>query len=180
MIVINLNDTFLAETASTDLMDYTFLSPQTKGGEVRLIVKIREINDSLLPNVFNLGFGPSDGIGGIDDKVTLSHVDIGKVFSTIIVFAIAFLQQYPGTTISIDGSDERRAYLYHRMFQSNYKLLKDIVAIMGVDWYVRLLRNGVIKCDSQGVAFFRPIPEPFDFQRKRTDLYGFYMIELKE
>lgn len=180
MILINLDDPILPEMVSTDLMDYTFLSPQTKGADVQLIVRIRDINDPLLPNVFNLGFGPSDGIGGIDDKITLSHADIGKVFSTIIVFAIAFLQRRPGTTIGIDGSDERRAYLYHRMFQSNYELLKDVLMITGVDWYVRLLRNGGIKLDAQGAAFFKPIPEPFDFQRKRIDLYRYYMIDLKK
>ncbi len=180
MIVINLEDTILPETAGADLMDYTFLSPQVNASDVKLLVQIRNINDPLLPNVFNLGFGPSDGNGGIDDKVSLAHTNTGKVFSTIILFAIAFLQQYPGTSIGIDGSDERRAYLYHRMFQSNYVSLKDVVVITGVDWYVRLLRNGDIERDALGAAFFKPRPEPFDLQRKRTDLYGYYMINLRE
>jgi hypothetical protein len=180
MIKINLEDTIEPKTASADFMDYSFISSQRGKPDVELLVKIRNINDPLLPNVFNLGFGPSDGLGGINDKISLVHTNTSKVFSTILLFAITFLQENPGTTIGIDGSDETRAYLYHRMFQTNYESLKEIVIIIGVDWYVRLLRNGTIECDANGFAFFKPRPEPFDLQRKRTDLYRYYMITLTE
>jgi len=180
MIIINLEDTIVPATASKDFMNYTFISPQKIGTAVELIVKIKNINDPLLPNVYNLGFGPPDGLGGFNDKVSLNHANTSKVFSTIVLFAITFLQEYPGTTIGIDGSDETRAYLYHRMFQTNYESLREIVVIIGVDWYVRLLRNGDIERDANGFAFFKPRPEPFDLQRKRTDLYGYYLINLTQ
>lgn len=180
MILLDLSNPILPHHASNDLMDYRFYSPQTQGPDVELIVAIRSINDPLLPNVYNIGFGPSDGAGGIDDKANLKHTDRGRVFSTIIVFAMAFLQQNAGSTIGIDGSDERRAYLYHRMFQSNYEALKDSIVITGVDWYVKLLRNRDVERDANGNFFFKPRPEPFDFQRKSIDLYRYYLIDIKE
>lgn len=94
------------------------------------------------------------------------------------MFSLTFLKDNPNATIGIDGSDDLRANLYHRMFRYNYKDLQDFIVIIGVDWYVRLLRNGNIELDSDGLAFFKPKPEPFDFQRKSNDLYRYYMFNL--
>ncbi len=180
MIVLDLSNPILPHFASSDLMDYRFYSPQTDGSVVELKVAISSINDPLLPNVYNIGFGPDDGAGGIDDKIHLRHANTGQIFSTVIVLGMAFLQQQPGTTIGIDGSNESRAYWYHRMFQSNYESLKDEIVITGVDWYVRLLRTGDVERDVYGQAFFKPRPEPFDLQRKSVDLYRYYLIDIKE
>ncbi|RYJ44318.1 DUF6934 family protein [Flavobacterium beibuense] len=156
MIIIDLEDTIMPHYASEDMMNYRIMSPQKDGTQEELIVEIKDINDPLLPNAFNIGFGPPDGNGGFLHKVSLPHVNTNRVFSTVIVLAIAFLQQYPGTIIGIDGSDDRRAYLYHRMFRSNYQALSDILIITGVDWYVRLLRNGNVETDELGGPYFKP------------------------
>jgi len=57
------------------------------------------------------------------------------------------------------------------MFVTNHEYLKDMLITIGIDWYVRLLRDNTIELDNNGSLFFKPKPEPFDFQRKATDLY---------
>lgn len=180
MIKINLENTFEATYVSSNFDQYVFESELKNNKIIQLKVKFTNIVDSLLPNVFNLAFGPFDSAGKIDDSINLKHRDSNKVFSTIILFAIIFLKHNPIATIGIDGSDDLRAHLYHRMFRYNYKDLRDFIVIIGVDWYVRLLRNGSIELDDNGSAFFKPKPEPFDFQRKATDLYRYYMFNLNQ
>jgi hypothetical protein len=178
MILINLEDTFVATSASEDFKEYTFDSTLTDKSIVSLKVEISSLGDPLLPNVYNLAFGPLNAHGAIDDTAKLKHSDTGKVFSTIILFAITFLQEYPDTTIGIDGSNDVRAFLYHRMFIKNYESIKEYVITIGVDWYVRLLRNGSFELDNNGLPFFKPKPEPFDLQRSPQDLYRYYMLNL--
>lgn len=180
MIKINLENTFEATYVSPSFDQYIFESPLKDNTITVLKVKFTNIAESLLPNVYNLAFGPFDISGKINDSVNLKHKDSNKVFSTIILFSINFLKNNPYISIGIDGSDDLRANLYHRMFRYNYKNLKDFLVIIGVDWYVRLLRNGTIELDNKGQAFFKPKPEPFDFQRKTNDLYRYYMFNLNQ
>ncbi len=52
---------------------------------------------------------------------------------------------------------------------------------IGVDWYVKLLRNKTdIERDYNGNPFFKPRPEAFDYTRNRHDLYRYYMFQLKD
>ncbi|URM37924.1 DUF6934 family protein [Flavobacterium anhuiense] len=180
MIKINLEDTFEATYVSPNFDQYIFESQLKDNTITPLKVKFTNIAESLLPNVYNLAFGPFDANGKINDSVNLKHKDSNKVFSTIILFSITFLKNNPHISIGIDGSDDLRANLYHRMFRYNYKNLKDFLVIIGVDWYVSLLRNGTIELDNNGLAFFKPKPEPFDFQRKTNDLYRYYMFSLNQ
>ncbi|MDR6760679.1 hypothetical protein J2Y38_000877 [Flavobacterium sp. 2755] len=180
MIKINLENTFEAKYVSPNFDQYIFESLLKDSTIIQLKVKFTNIAESLLPNVYNLAFGPFDVNGKINDSINLKHNDSNKVFSTIILFSITFLKNNPHTSIGIDGSDDLRANLYHRMFRYNYKDLKDFLVIIGVDWYVRLLRNGTIELDNNGSAFFKPKPESFDFQRKTNDLYRYYMFNLNQ
>jgi hypothetical protein len=82
--------------------------------------------------------------------------------------------------LSFTTSNDTRAYLYHRMFQTNRKHLDEFFSSIGVDWYVRLLRNQDIEKDEDGNAFFKPRPEPFDYKRANHDLYRYYMFKLKK
>lgn len=158
-----------------------FRSPQRENTPpVLMAVEIKPHPDELLTNVYNLAMGPKNDIGQIDDKVRLKHVDSSKMFSTVIVFAIAFLDEFSDLIIGLDGSDDLRATLYHSMFQSNREQLNDFITCIGVDWYVKLLRNRQeIERTSDGSPFFKPRPEPFDFTRTRHDLYRYYMIQRK-
>ena len=181
MIKIDLDDTFDATTASEDLKRFTFNSELKDGNVIELHVLISEHPDPLLPDVFNLAFGPLGNDNEIDDKITVRHKNVNKVFSTILLFAITFLEDNNDKTyfIGIDGSNEIRANLYHRMFRYNYKHLSDTIVTVGVDWYVKLLRNGMdIERDSHGLPLFKPRPEPFDLNRSPRDLYRYYIFSL--
>lgn len=180
MIKIDLEDTTEPQFVNDDLTRFTFNSILKNDEEVELHVHINKHSDPLLPNVYNLGFGPLGEDAAIDDTIKLNHSNINKVFSTIILFALAFLQENNEMSIGIDGSNEVRAYLYHRMFKSNHEELSEFLITVGVDWYVKLLRSGAIETDENGFAFFKPRPEPFDTTRKTNDLYRYYLMSLNQ
>lgn len=58
MIKINFEDIFEPLEIGLDLMDLKFYSVLKNGEQVLLKVEIRSLEDPLLPNVFNLAFGP--------------------------------------------------------------------------------------------------------------------------
>lgn len=84
MIKINLEDTFEAIYVSPNFDQYIFESVLKDSTITQLKVKFTNIAESLLPNVYNLAFGPFDSNGKINDSVNLKHKDSNKVFSTII------------------------------------------------------------------------------------------------
>jgi len=179
MIKINLEDTYEPILINDDITEFKFNSELRSGEIIDLYVRFEKINDPFLPDVYNLAFGPIDSNNVIDDSIKMNHVNLNKLFSTIILFSITFLDHYQEVSVGIDGSNDSRAYLYHRMFESNQEELKEILITIGVDWYVRLLRNGNVEVDHDGVPFFKPKPEPFDLTRKASDLYRYYLIALK-
>ncbi|WP_436488440.1 DUF6934 family protein [Chitinophaga sp. ARDCPP14] len=178
MIRINFEDTFEPIEVATDLTDIKFYSRLKNGKLILLKIEIRPLTDPLLPNVFNLAFGPLNEEGKINDEIKVNHSNIGKMFSTVLLFALSFLRKNNSSTIGVDGSNDIRAYLYHRMFQTNKKYLCDVIITIGVDWYVRLLRNNTVEKDNLGFPFFKPKPEQFDYQRSTKDLYRYYMFHL--
>lgn len=182
MIQLNLEDIYPSRFVSKKLDHFTFISPLNDGSRILLNVKITPHPDPLLLDVFNLAFGPMGDDGEIDDQIVLNHVNISKVLSTVVLAGITFLEGKLSEKyyIGIDGSNETRAYLYHRMFLRNYQQLKDSVLFIGVDWYVKLLRDGSdFERDDDGYPFLKPIIEPFDLNRKANNLYRYYLFTLK-
>lgn len=179
MTKINLEDIYEPISINNEITEFKFQSELKNNNQLDLYVRFSKIDDQFLPNVFNLAYGPLSDNGYIDDKIKINHKNSNKLFSTILFYVITFLDSYPEASVGIDGSNDVRAYLYHRMFISNQKELHDLIITIGVDWYVRLLRDGNIEVDSDGVLFFKPKPEPFDIQRKTNDLYRYYLIKLK-
>ncbi|MBN8853928.1 MAG: hypothetical protein J0H07_18860 [Sphingobacteriales bacterium] len=108
---------------------------------VRLGIRISHTSHPLIPNTYNLAFGPIRKNGAVDDKVRLSHKDYSKVFSTALLDAISFLEEHPGSYVGIDGSDNARAYMYYRCIQNNFTYLSSIFTIIGVNYYIRMLRQ---------------------------------------
>lgn len=88
------------------------------------------------------------------------------------------LQNNPQNTIGIDGSNDIRSYLYHRMCLTNKEYLGEYFVSIGVDWYVKLLISGGVEVDLSGITYFKPKPEPFDCHRPATNLYRYYMFRL--
>jgi len=179
MIKINLEDTYEPVFISDDLTEFVFNSELKDGKVIDLHVKFSNIGNSFLPNVYNLAYGPLNHRGEIDDEIKLHHQNINKLFSTIVFYAITFLDTYKERKVGIDGSNDGRAYWYHRMFQSNQEELEELIIIIGVDWYVRLLRDGNVERNEKGEPLFKPRPEPFDLKRRASDLYRYYLIERK-
>jgi hypothetical protein len=98
-------------------------------------VQIQPHPDELLPSVYNLAMGPLNDDGEIDDLARLKHANSDKLFSTIILFCVAFLDEYPDLIIGLDGSDDLRAILYHSMIVSNREHLSEYFVYVGVDWW---------------------------------------------
>jgi hypothetical protein len=178
MIRINLEDTYEPKYVSEDFTYFIFESELYNNDVLELHVIIEDHPDKYLPNVFNLGFGPPNIDGTIDDKFKAKHKSINKLFSSILLYGILFLNQNKDNSIGIDGSDDLRAYLYHRMFRYNISNLENL-SIVGVDWYVKLLRNKTdIERDENGYPLFKPRPEVFDKERNAQDLYRYYIYKL--
>ena len=179
VVKINIENTFELLTITSDLMEATFNSYDKEGNSVLLKIIVKPLNYPLLPNVYNLCFGPPKDDGDIDDTAQISHKDRNKLFSTIIVFCLTFLKVNPKITIGLDGSNDVRAYLYHRMFCSNKANLDEYFMTLGADWFVRLMRNNDVERDEDGHPFFKPKPELFDYQRSANNLYLYYMFYLR-
>lgn len=180
MIKIDFEDIYEPIEVAEDLSFMTFHTKVTNASTILIKIEISPLGDPLLPNVFNMAFGPLSQNGSIDDTAKINHQNKDKVFSTILLFSLVYLQSNPQMTIGIDGSNDIRAYLYHRMFLTNREYLDEYFVTIGVDWYVKLLRNGSIEIDTNGLAYFKPKPEPFDYQRSATNLYRYYMYQLKQ
>jgi hypothetical protein len=179
-ITINLDDTYDLQSAEKNLTLATFNSYDRTGNPVLLKIRIKPVKIDLLSDVYNLSFGPPKADGTIDDMSRIGHQNPNKMFSTIILFSLAFLQDNPGVTIGLDGSNDVRAYMYHRMFLTNKTYLADYFVTLGVDWFVKLLRNNDIERRPDNSPFFKPRSEPFDYQRIKKDLYRYYMYHLKD
>ncbi|WP_315819307.1 DUF6934 family protein [Paraflavitalea speifideaquila] len=111
---IDFNNLYEIDNISHDLKVSTFNTKLNNGQALPLIVKISNQSHALLPNVYNLSFGPQNAKGKIDDKAELTHSDYSKVFSTILFSALAYLKTNPGHYLGIDGSNNARAYFYYR------------------------------------------------------------------
>ncbi len=179
MITINFEDTYEPISIESDLSQMTFNSPQANGAIKIILVKIDSHPDKYLPNVYNLGFGPPNGKGGFQDSLKLKHLNSNKVFSTVLFHALTFLEENSEMTIGVDGSDDTRATLYHLMFKFNREYLSEFFKAIGVDWYVRIFRDGSYEADKLGNYIAKPRPELFDYVRTRHDLYRYYMFSLR-
>ncbi|PWG79311.1 DUF6934 family protein [Pararcticibacter amylolyticus] len=175
-VSINFDDIYDAVSISDDLTEMIFNAPQNDGNTCQLLVKIKKHPDPHLPNVYNLGFGPPNRSGGFRDNVRLHHKNINKVFSTILILALVFLDENPSLVIGVDGSDDFRARFYHRMLKHNRQYLSDYFIAIGVDWYVRIFRDGSYEQNSDGTYIAKPRSEPFDYNRENRDLYRYYMF----
>ena len=178
MIKLDLDNTYAPVEGASDWSSMTFLSELKNDTNMMIRVEIKALKYPYLPDVFNLAFGPA-GSGKIDDNALINHKNVSKVFSTIILFTLKFLRIHPDASIGLDGSNDVRAYLYHRMYLLNRLYLSRYFITSGVDWFVRLLRSGDLERDSDGSPLFKPKPEAFDYQRAPKDLYTYYLYQLK-
>ena len=150
---INFDNLYEIESISGDLRESSFSTSLKNGKVVPLSVRINNQSHALLPNVYNIAFGPLNTRGRINDKVELTHADYSRVFSTILFSAYAYLKSNPGHYLGIDGSDNARAYYYYRALQRNFNYLDKHFRMFGIKYYVRITRFGKTQYDN-----------PFDFE----------------
>lgn len=179
MITIDFENTYDPVFVAKDLTSMTFNATQKDGTEELIVVQLQPYPINRLPDVFNLGFGPSDGVGGFLDNVHLEHADKNKVFSTIMLLALAYLTENPTHIVGLDGSNDARARIYHMMFRSNIDALGAVFETIGLDYYIKQLRDGELETDDDGNHVMIPIPQPFDYTRSSKNLYRYYMFYLK-
>ena len=67
---IDFNNVYEIDNITTDLRFSSFKSNLNNGKEVPLVVKISNESHALLPNVYNLAFGPLNAKGKIDEFST--------------------------------------------------------------------------------------------------------------
>lgn len=178
---INFDNSYEIQHISQDLRNSDFTTILKNGIEVPLFVQISTQAHELLPDVYNLGFGPLKG-NTIDDRAELVHSDYSKVFSTILLSALTYLIKNPGHSLGIDGSDNRRAYLYYHILQKNFDYLDQYFELSALKYYVRITRFGKYQYD-----------DPFDFTDIMPDtkpiekgakipaelMYNYFIFKLK-
>lgn len=153
VVKINFDDVYDINIASSEMTLASFETELADGSKKKLIVEISPEGHELMPNVYNLAFGPPDANGEIDDKAQIKHKNYSKVFSTILLHAQAYLTIYPNHYLGIDGSDSSRAFLYYRFILNNVDYLSNYFNIGALKYYVRITRFGKYQYEN-----------PFDFK----------------
>jgi hypothetical protein len=152
-VKIDFDKTIDFDEISEDLRTAKFPTEIMTGGTVELKIEISNEAHALLPQVFNLAFGPINKRGQIDDRAELPHKDYSRVFSTILIHALNYLTNHADQYVGVDGSDNYRAYYYWRFLQRNYDYLDKYFEMFGLKYYVRITRFGKNQYDN-----------PFDFE----------------
>lgn len=180
-VKIDLENCYQIETVSNDLTSGVFTSILKDGTPISLAVQICE-EHPLLPNVFNLAFGPLNKEGDINDNIKLHHRDHSKAFSTIVSAAMRFLKENPAKSLGIDGSNHARAYLYYRCMKKNFDYLTQHFEIHGVNYYVRMLRkvkdDDFISFDIQNMVALPQAISPTE-QLPHEKLYNYIVFKLR-
>jgi len=180
-IKIDFDDTYDIDSISEDLTHFQFTTITKEGQSVILGIEIETNKNQFLPSVFNLGFGPFKEDGTLDDKAVINHQNNSKVYSTILLGALTFLRSNPDKFVGLDGSDMIRAYLYYRVFQRNYEYLVQYFRVIGVKYYVRLIRspenNQELVSDNQDIAVF-PHPIARGENIRCEKLYNYFTLNL--
>jgi hypothetical protein len=140
-IKIDVKNRYTVKALTNELTVNTFNSILQNGDTVPVGIHISEESHPLMPNVYNLAFGPFDKCNQIDDQAKLCHQDHSKLFSTIVYTSLTYLQLNKEKYLGIDGSNNARAYLYYRCIQNNLDYLNQYLNIYGVNYYMRVLRR---------------------------------------
>ena len=140
-IKLNFGDCYPMQASTDNHSKITFNTVLHTGDLVPISIRISEEMHPLIPNAYNLAFGPIGHDDQIDDNIKLRHQNHSKLFSTIISAGITFLGNNKEKFLGIDGSDNAKAYMYYRCIQNNYDYLNQYLNIYGVKYYVRILRE---------------------------------------
>ncbi len=180
---IDFDNKYETDSISEDLRESSFTSLLSGNTSVALQVSISNQAHELLPNVYNLAFGPLKANGRIDDKAELTHQDYSKTFSTILLNGLTYLTANPDHYLGVDGSDNARAYLYYRTLQHNYDYLAQFFHFFGVKYYVRISRFGKTQYanpfDFEDIVF-DPVRIEKNMVLPRQMMFNYFIFSLKK
>src|SRR5450432_2430217 len=159
-VKIDFENVYELEEVSSDLKLAGFYTHLENGDDVLLNIRVSNDEHELMPNVYNLSFGPLDRKGNINDRAELAHLDYSKVFSTILLSAFTYLEQNTNHYLGVDGLDNNSAYFYYRSMMRNIDYLDKQFDIYGIKYFVRISRLGKAQYDN-----------PFDFEDIMIELY---------
>lgn len=91
-IKIDFNDCYPVKHLTENLTQSSFISILQNGDTIPIGIMISENMHPLMPNVYNLAFGPLDQSNKIDDMAKLCHQDYSKLFSTIVFTSVNYLK----------------------------------------------------------------------------------------
>ena len=137
-VVIDFENVYQLREITPDFKQGAFGTRLESDEEILLSIRISSFVHELLPNVYNLAFGPLDKQGRINDRAELTHIDYSKVFSTILLSAYTYLKHNMNHYLGVDGSDNNRAYFYYRALIRNINYLNDRFNIF---WYQIFCQN---------------------------------------
>ncbi len=83
-VKIDFENIYELEGISEDLRISSFQTELQSGQKIPLKIKISNEAHAILPDVYNLAFGPLNSRGQIDDKAELPHSNYSRVFSSIL------------------------------------------------------------------------------------------------
>jgi hypothetical protein len=167
------------DVSNVNELNYSVFDTELTNGQTTLLgIKISSEEHPLMEDVYNLAFGPVNEYHQIDDHARLTHLSHSKVFSTIIFEGLSFLTQNPDKFLGIDGSNTARAYMYYRCIQNNFDYLNSYFAIYGVNYYVRILRDGGSDYEKDD---FLTIPKTIEKGEiiKPSRLYNYFIFKVK-
>lgn len=89
------------------------------------------IFEDMQDNYYNLAFGDVVDMK-LDDKIITNNNDLIKVISTVAKAIYLFAEKNPKAIIEIDPVDERRRWLYNKIFKRRHLEIVDIFEIIGI------------------------------------------------
>lgn len=183
LLKINFDNVYDVAPTANVLNTSTFTTELADGSTIPLHIEISNEAHELKPDLFNLAFGPLDQKGDLNDWVQLEHRDHSKVFSTILSEAHSYLVNHPDHSLGIDGSDKRRAYLYHRLIKGNFDYLSQYFNLYGMKYYVRISRFEKQQYENPfDFSDVHPLLIPLEKETfmKTRSLYNYYVFDLKQ
>ena len=177
-IKIDFENRYEASLLGNDIRFSIFESILIDGATAKLGIKISTEEHPYMLDVYNLAFGPLNDELQIDDRARLTHQDHSKVFSTIVFSGLSFLTEHSEKYLGIDGSNTARAYMYYRCIQNNFDYLDSFFTIYGVNYYLRVLRDGSNDYDPEDLlAFPEAVVKGESISPKK--LFNYFIFKLK-
>jgi hypothetical protein len=164
-------------------LDYFVFNTIVKGGKkVPIVVIIRPPVDELMPDVYEISYGPVDRHQKIDDSAELDHVNPSKVFSTLAFAGLLFLSEHPGAYLGINAFDPQRACLYHRFVRGNYDYLAHYFQISGMHFEAKgnLLKDADVSKATETNDTVHVPQKIDDAKMNPKNLFNYYLFKLNK